>query len=467
MAGCRRTTLIWHGLAVCACLFGASAGAQDTARVRSMAAFASMNAATLASYGAVRPLDKINVEHAALLGMVAWLDSTVGKQAGLASTRIRWWEGGTQSYPTQGILIDDKQIASFLGALIAQKGRAGVPKAEARRRLAYALRFMAAHEYAHLLQYQVLGLGTVGARRLHRSIECSADLLAGMMYSRYLRTRLADDSTREVAKLAASHFANVVGSNDWLDDAAHPTPRLRQTCIEVGLANAPAFSLTFLKERPRDSTEEAFQDRMRRQSPKLFSGETSIVQWSVDKASQLFGLAAQRPTSDVEELSVVSRDTTIASAIARIIGAALRGTGAMSALEGPPAPTREVAYVLRESFPEPWECTLVRLRQAPAGRCVLHGHQDDDAVREIVEATVLAVSQGLKATDWTLASQRRSRAAFDSTRTFDVRGRGALKGRRAQIDVLADRTMSRSDMVAQQPPPYSVTVTVRTIAPTP
>lgn len=426
--------------------------AQGHRRLQSRSAFAALDAASLADSAALRPMDAAQKHDATMLAMAAYLDSTVGRTLGVSATPIRWWHGfGTQAHPTQGILVDDGELAGLSAELLRQKGLAGVPLDMASPRALHALRFVVAHEYGHLLQYRVLPADSIGSSGLTRVVECSADLLGGMMFRRYMRQASFDDSTREVGRLTASHFGSVIGSPDWLDATAHPTPRLRQRCIDVGMENATALSLALQGGSPRDSAERAYAQRMRRDAPGLSPDVRSVVRWSFEKARQLVGPVVPDAHWDATNLSVV-RDTTVPAAVARLSRAALRGASAITALKGAHAPGTTSTFVLTESLPTPWQCILGNVDSAPAGVCAVEGHDNDEGARDTYNATVIAVRDGLAATDWTMDAKT-------DTTSFAVRGKGSLQGRSARITVVLDQQQRPSDMMAQQPPRFGVTIT--------
>ena len=433
----------------------ATAAPQEGLRFQSRAAFAALDSAALARGTGLRPMDGADQHRAAMIQMVAYLDSTVGRAAGVKSTKIRWWNAGTRAHPSQGILVDDHQIDVLSRELILQKGDAGVAPEVAKARVIHAVRFLIAHEYAHLLQYATLPLDSVGSPRLHRSIECSADLLGGMMFGRYMDDVALDDSTREIAKLAAAHFANVVGSPDWLDVTAHPTPTHRQTCIELGLDNPTALTLTLLHIAPNDSADRAYAERMRRESPDLLGGRTSLTAWSLEKAAQLFGLAAGGSV-DAASLSV-TRDTTVSTAIARIVGFALRGNNALATLKGGRAPGPEGGNLLTHSLPVPWRCTLAEAQGVPAGVCQFIGSLTGPRAEDVFEATIAAVQAGLSSTEWTSAPIA---GESDLSRRFDVRGTPDNPGH-AQVDVVRRLMIPRGGPQVQQAAGLTVTITIR------
>lgn len=359
--------------------------AQPRRRLQSRAAFAALDSAQLADSSAMLPLDPHERLDSAMLAMAAYLDATRGRAAGLPPTRVRRWDGfGTQAHPRVGILVDRQEIDGLLERVAEIKTFRGVPRADVARRLEYVVRFVVAHEYAHLLQYRDVGGDAVDAPNATRVVECAADLVGGITYRSWAGGAFAPSPVPDDVIRTPTDFGLLVGASDWLDGTTHPLPDDRRTCIAEGFATAE-------RDAPDSAPEAGFEGG---------SGRTTLVRWSLARARDLAG----RHTVVGANLEVaVVRDTSAARAVGRLAEAAAGGAAGLRALRtAVAAPGDSTGVLLREALPAPWECTAHTAPDgAELGSCVLEVRAASDDARRQFASLAASVGRVLAGAGWT------------------------------------------------------------------
>ena len=427
----RRRALLVLGLVSA---LGGEAGAQHR-QLASRALFAALDSAAIEDSSALRPMDRHERLDSTMLEMAGFLDREVGPRYGLGATQVRHWDGyGTQAHPTLGILVDSIEIAGLLGQVTSHKGGAGVPADEISRRLEYVVRFLIAHEYAHLLQYRSLGPDLVASPDATRIIECGADLLGGVELAEYLTSRFGSDVPHAATQTAVD-FGYVVGGSDWLDGTMHPLAEDRRECIQRGIEHA------------RERSE----------------GTESLMSWSQRRSREI---VSARSVVDSSAVLAVVRDSSVELLVGRLAAAAMKGTGALRAFRGERAPASQPPISWREALPPPWECVIGQVDGAETARCssTIRGSGD-----EVEFAFVVGQVRSALGSQWRQAAAGAGRAVGRgggmtlSRRTTLKQATFAPKrssGRRAaRIEVVLDQDALSS--TAQLEPESMVTLTVR------
>jgi len=449
----------------------ASPPAEAQARRRhlaSRAAFAALDSTALADSFSMRPADPASAPDSLLLNMVAFLDSSAGPAFGLSHTRLRRWDGyGSQAHPVLGILIDGEELAQLVREVTMLKGMAGVPGPEAERRVQYVLRFLVAHEYAHLMQYKAYGEAAVNDPDSTRIIECGADLLGGLSYRKFLGARYGTRPPPPEAIATAGDFGWVVGAPDWLDGTTHPLPENRRLCITTGMETAVALSGAAAYRRgARDSASVRSAYYLRREEPELNRGldrgRVDLMAWSRVKARKLAGAGSVVDGS--QDLSVV-RDSSVSRLVARLAAAAVHGSDSLRRLRGGRAPDDSTTYLLREALSPPWECTINERQGAEVAYCGQRIRTDGAGRSLMFERLVFQVKQGLGEgwrevqPDTTAPGYTRPPGADGRLAVF-VSGGGAAYDRASpQVDLELSGSEEFSPM--QLPPQYLLSMTVR------
>jgi hypothetical protein len=152
--------------------------------------------------GVMRELDLINQMHT----HVFW------------TTRI-----ATAAHPAVGISVNRKDFDDW-------------SRKHKRSYLIDLLRFVLAHEQAHMLQYKSYDLRSLFLKENLRAMETQADILAGMSFSSvYLRVR--DPDAYNQAVVAVKDFAISIGC--WAASLeSHPEPPQRARAVTLGFVAA-------------------------------------------------------------------------------------------------------------------------------------------------------------------------------------------------------------------------------------
>jgi hypothetical protein len=383
------------------CLAGCCAVTSALAQyrgLRSRAAFAALDSAALADSSAILRLDPRDPTDSVLLGMVSFLDRHAGERFGLPPTRIRRWDGfGTQAHPDLGILVDDQEISRLLDEVSTLKLRAGRSPAEIKSRLHYVLRFLVAHEYGHLMQYRYFGRDFVNSANATRIIECAADLLGGFNYRMYLTSRYTPAALPQEAIEVPEGFGYVIGSRDWLDGTVHPTVEDRTRCIHTGItAAAGVNAVTALRGGSTDSSMVRSAKSLEADEPELFSRAVDLMGWSQLRAWRI--TSAHSVVGRTAELDVIRAgpdvDAALENTLRTLANAAAKGKHELRKHRSSRAPGGESkVYLLRESLPVPWRCTIGEVNQAEEALC-----QDDSRdSRESMQIRMKEVVRSLEA----------------------------------------------------------------------
>ncbi|MGH7512925.1 MAG: hypothetical protein ACREOQ_08385, partial [Gemmatimonadales bacterium] len=379
---------------VLAALVPPSADAQARRRhLESRAVFAALDSVTLADSFSMRALDPAREPDSLLLNMVAYLDSSAGPAFGLKGTRLRRWDGyGSQAHPALGILIDGQELAELVGKVTQLKGMAGVPKEEAQRRVQYVLRFLVAHEYAHLMQYKAFGPAAVDDPDSTRIIECGADLIGGLEYREFLGVRYGARPPPIEAIETPRDFGYVVGAPDWLDGTTHPGPESRRLCIVTGMGTAGALSsAAAYQQGARDSAAVQAVEYLRKEEPELYQGRVDLMTWSRVKARKL---ASGRAVVDGSQDLAVVRDSSLTRLVGKLAAAAIQGSAALRRYRGGHPPGDSTGYLLREALDPPWECTARERLGAEEAFCGQDIRTDGAERTLLFERMVHQVEQG-------------------------------------------------------------------------
>ena len=365
----------WGGTARCAvavCALVAAPSthidAQPTHRLQSRAAFAALDSTALADSSAMVPLDPHARLDSLMLDMWAVLEQQAVSSLGMRPSRIRKWNGfGSQAHPTVGVLVDRDEVDTLLTKVRVLKGMAHVAPEEITRRAEWAVRFLVAHEHAHLVQYHVFGADSVENPASTRIIECGADIFGGYQYQRYLDARALSDSVPPAARAAAEDFGYVIGSNDWLDGTAHPLPENRHDCIGTGMSAAAGMdALAGARRGAGDSLADPRVRWLTEREPVLRAGRISAIEWSRVRARELAAVGAVVGGS--MELAVV-RDTSLGTLVRHLAALAEQGSTALRALRSDLAPGAASTYLLREALPPPWQCSIATVNGVEQAEC--------------------------------------------------------------------------------------------------
>ena len=439
--------------------------------LESRAVFAALDSVALADSFSMRRADPSHAPDSLLLNMVAYLDAAAGPAFGLTHPRLRGWDGyGSQAHPVLGILIDGQELAQLVGKVTALKAMAGVPKAEAERRVQYVLRFLVAHEYAHLMQYQAYGEAAVNDPDSTRVIECGADLIGGLSYREFLGVRYGSRPPPDEAIATARDFGYVVGAPDWLDGTTHPLPEDRRLCIVTGMGTAGALNGAFAyRHGARDSASVRAADYLRREEPELDQaidhGTVNLMAWSRVKARKL---AAAGAVVDGSQVLAVVRDSSVTRLVGKLAAAAVQGSAALRRFRGGHAPDDSTAYLLREALPPPWECTISERLGGEEAYCGQNIRSDAAGRSLMFDRLVYQVKRGL-GEGWhqvqpdTTASGYTRPWGKDDQRVVFVSGGGAAYD---LVTPQIELALSGGEMFspAQLPARYLLSITVRSAA---
>ena len=419
----------WTLVAVIVFVAGNDAGAQPPSqrekRLVSRAAFAALNGPALADSSGIRSLDASDQLDALMLETWRWLDSVGRQSLQMPPTQIRkWTDFGSQAHPSEGILIDRSEVDTVMSLVRTQKGMGQVPAAEIARRTPWALRMLVAHEYGHLLQYRHLARDSVENPNLTRVVECAADILGGYYFEEYIEARIPTDSVRKVAREVARDFGYVIGSRDWLDGTSHPLGENRRSCIQKGIETA------------RDSTI-----------------STDVVGWAHEQAR---GAAAEGAVvyrnADLE----VVRDTSLRSALRRLVASAGEGVAALRRSRSEQVSPDGSSFLLRDALPTPWRCTIGPWRESEEARCDFETR--DASMNATVAELLTQVRSALDTTAIRWAEAPPVGSMGRRTVTFRPIGAGADDARAPQVEV---RWAAEGSPVAQLAPRYVIAISVR------
>jgi hypothetical protein len=453
------------------CVVGGEAGAQHR-QLASRALFAALDSAAIEDSSALRPMDGHERLDSTMLEMAGFLDREVGPRYGVSATQVRHWDGyGTQAHPALGILVDSIEIAGLLREVTSHKGAAGVPAEEITRRLEYVVRFLIAHEYAHLLQYRSLGPDLVASPDATRIIECGADLLGGVALFEYLTSRFGG-AVPHAATQTAVDFGYVVGGSDWLDGTMHPLAEDRRQCIRRGIEVGAGIRATrLLRAGAADSSTIASAGWLAENERELSQGTESLLSWSQRRSREI---VSARSVVDSSAVLAVVRDSSVERLVGRLAAAAMKGAGALRAFRGERAPASQPPYLLREALPPPWECVIGEVDGAETARCSSTTRGNGAAL--VFAEVVREVQSALLGSKWRQAATKSGQATGGGdergerivTRgertilknvTFAPKGSSSGDHRAARIEVVLDQ--DASSFTAQLEPESMMTLTVR------
>ncbi|HEU5041035.1 MAG TPA: hypothetical protein VFT84_09460 [Gemmatimonadales bacterium] len=442
--------------------------AQARRRLQSRAAFAALDSSDLADSSGMRPMRPKGAQDSVLLDMLAFLEESAGRRHGIQGTRMRKWDGfGSQAHPDLGILVDSLELADLLSEVMSLKGAGGMPRDTAEARLIHVLRFLVAHEYAHLMQYKVFGRTFMDDPDSTRVIECGADLLGGINYWVFMKRRVGGQPYPKGAFDTVRDFGYVVGSSNWLDGTEHPQKEDRRLCIAKGTETAGLLdSLDAVRTGRADSeTLEAVRHR-REAEPELADGTLDVMQWSRMRAHSL-GAAGGGVVGGSKELDVV-RDSSVSRLVRVLADAAVAGAEALRAFRAGSSPGDSTAFLLRQSLDPPWECTTRERLKAEEATC-LEDLRTGPAAREAAfRSLIRGVEQGLPGPAWRRAALEPSEPGAPGRSTEGdqvvvfMHGGVPNDGDSPRVTI----TLSQGEMasVSQLPPRFMLSLTVRSAA---
>ncbi|MDB4952261.1 MAG: hypothetical protein JWM27_4910 [Gemmatimonadetes bacterium] len=256
------------------------------------------------------------------------------------SPQFRWSgiPGARNSYarPDVGIVISEARTAELRDELDTKS-------------LSDVIRFLLAHETAHIAQYQRYGFSSVTAPSWRRAAECHADMWAAMaLVNLLVDAGTSLDEARRRTR-SAYQLANAMGEVRWVDAQHHPTPEQRVLCTSVGTV---AGLQLFLIRRFQESGEDVYLREIKRWQtalpaglPTLFAPGDSVWPWTRQAAEAI-----------VDPQSSLWTDTpfSLPEWIIRTASSATHGPSALAAEASkplPPAPAKCKVHA-REGFTE-------------------------------------------------------------------------------------------------------------------
>jgi hypothetical protein len=451
--------------AVALCVFAHGTSAQ-TRKLASRAAFAALDANALLDSALMTPLNVRERNDSLMLDMMESLDLSVGPLFRTRGTRIRRWDGfGSQAHPREGILIDGAQVRGLLQTVGSLKGMRGVAERQIAERAEWALRFIVAHEYAHMVQYSHFGRDTVEKRENGRVIECAADLIGGYQYQVFLVVKSQYDVVPDIAMDVATDFGYVIGAEDWLDGTSHPLPEQRRMCIATGMGAARGMMVMQAARRGQaDSAVDPTVKWLADNEPDLKSGKLSFMDWSMTRARGILqGGGAVASGSSADD---VVRDTSVARLIGILGQLAQQGSDSMMVLRAGPAPTASGrVFLLRASLPPPWQCTIARARSGETATCGRDWRTGLEFARAQFDTLVSHFRDLLKNTPWIETkseadeSAPRQLHANVASAHFTLRGGDPDDERTPRIEVFLGSALEQT--AAQLPPGFTLGFSVR------
>lgn len=193
------------------------------------------------------------------------------------NTTLYWADGhGSSAHPLAGVGLDRFQIAQFYSELNQDVFRE-------------IIKFVLAHEQAHMAQFQYYSLESMKDPRKTRAKECQADILGGLTVS---ATFIAEGKSPEYLHQAGKAWMDFVprlGSPEWDDQTKHPTPAQRGRAMTLGL-NAGLYNAWVIQyKQTRDPKLLAAIKDYRTKIPDLFDIDENLFVWSNRIAKAIVG----------------------------------------------------------------------------------------------------------------------------------------------------------------------------------
>lgn len=278
----------------------------------SRADFARLTDRELRDSSAWVALDTSDRAEAAMYDMFLVLHGSLARSFRSVRSIIRRADGGgTHAHPHEGILIDGLEVHHLIDTAGAVLRAHGLPPTDVDMHVQYMLRFIVAHEYAHLLQYDRLDSAYVEAPANGRIIECAADIVGSALEQLSMTINSIKPAETEAVYATLKDFGFLIGFDDWLDGTAHPPRNTRYECIARGRS---AFVLqTIRTSHPNvtsDSIEHVSGSLISRDDRDYFDGTIDITEWAIRYARGIL-----RRTHAISEVSLdgsVVRDSSIA-----------------------------------------------------------------------------------------------------------------------------------------------------------
>jgi hypothetical protein len=232
-----------------------------------------------------------------------------------------------------------------------------------------------------------------------RVIECSADLIGGLTYYRFMNSNFGGQQYPAEAFNTARDFGYVIGSPNWLDGRAHPLPENRRLCIATGMGIAGALNgLAAVRHGATDSASLRSAKFLETEEPGLYHGALTLMGWSRLRGRQL-GAAGGAVVDGSRELAVV-RNSSVSRLVRVLAEAAVRGDTALRRFRAGRPPGDDTGYLLRQSLPPPWQCFADERLKAEEAACVESIRMGPEARQKALESLIRGVEQGLAGTPW-------------------------------------------------------------------
>lgn len=237
--------------------------AQDNRSFKSEAQFLSASLEDVNDKLRAAPLDPTKAIDKLALDLMKELDAI-----NTMSTTLYWADGrGSSAHPLAGIGLDRIQVAQFYNKLNKDVFRE-------------IIKFVLAHEQAHMAQFRYYSLDSMKDPRKTRAKECQADILGGLTVAvSFLREGKSPEYNHEAGK-AWMDFVPQLGSPEWDDQTKHPTPAQRARAMTLGL-NAGIYQAWIIQYKQTKDPKllAAIQD-YRKKLPDLFEMDENLFVWS-------------------------------------------------------------------------------------------------------------------------------------------------------------------------------------------
>jgi hypothetical protein len=184
------------------------------------------------------------------------------------STKIYSSDGhGSSAHPLAGVGFDRSQVAQYYNKINKDVFRE-------------IIKFVLAHEQAHMAQFQYYNLENLKDSRKTRAKECQADILGGLtVATSFLVEGKSPEYNHEAGK-AWMDFVPRLGSPEWDDQTKHPTSAQRVRAMTLGL-NAGIYRAWIIQYKQTNDPKLLAQIQdYRKKVPDLFEMDEDLFVWS-------------------------------------------------------------------------------------------------------------------------------------------------------------------------------------------
>jgi hypothetical protein len=219
--------------------------------------------------------------------------------------RFRWTDlGGSQSLPGLGIFLDRRQLSRLRDSVDAFA-------------LGDVVRFVLAHEAAHLAQHRVYSATSLAEPTRLRAKECDADIWGAMAVINNLADLNVAPNDAFDRMQRASALAFTLGTPVWDAPHLHPTPTQRLICVSTGLNAGLHLRLVRTYERTRDPKLEQQVAEWRKRDAQWFGPGDDVWKWTNQRAKALTNFEGTQHTPAGWTIDQRARFRILATAVER------------------------------------------------------------------------------------------------------------------------------------------------------